>query len=86
MSRSRSAVHSVRSEMQSLGASGVTAIISDEAWKNYFDGDADVIGRAIEVNGVPATIIGVAPPAFHGTMLAERSDAVDAAARLLASA
>ena len=63
-----------RSEMQSLGTSGVTAIISDDAWKSYFDGDAGVIGRAIEVNGIPATIIGVAPPAFHGTMLAERSE------------
>jgi putative ABC transport system permease protein len=53
---------------------GATAIISDDAWRNYFDRDAGVIGRAIEVNGFPATIIGVAPPAFHGTMLAERAE------------
>ena len=57
-----------------LGASGVTAIISDDAWKNYFDGDPGVIGRAIEVNGIPATIVGVAPPVFHGMMLAERAE------------
>jgi len=56
------------------GASGVTAIISEDAWRNYFDRDAGVIGRAIEVNGFPATIIGVAPPAFHGTMVAERAE------------
>jgi macrolide transport system ATP-binding/permease protein len=56
------------------GAPGVTAIISDDAWRNYFDRDPGVIGRAIEVNGIPATIIGVAPPAFHGTMLAERAE------------
>ena len=56
------------------GASGVTAIISDDAWRNYFDSDPGVIGRAIEVNGFPATIIGVAPPAVHGTMIAERAD------------
>ena len=54
--------------------SGVPAIISDDAWRNYFDRDPSVIGRAIEVNGFPATIIGVAPPAFHGTMLAERAE------------
>jgi predicted permease len=53
---------------------GVTAIISDDAWRNYFDSDPGVIGRAIEVNGFPATIIGVAPPAFHGTMIAERAE------------
>jgi predicted permease len=56
------------------GVSGVTAIISDDAWRNYFDRDPGVIGRAIEVNGIPATIIGVTPPAFHGTMLAERAE------------
>jgi macrolide transport system ATP-binding/permease protein len=58
----------------SFGAAGLTAIISDSLWKNYFDGAADVIGRVIEVNSVPATIVGVAAPAFRGTMLAERSD------------
>ena len=26
------------------------------------------------MNGIPATIVGVAPPAFHGTMLAERAE------------
>jgi predicted permease len=56
------------------GPSGVTAIISNDAWSNYFDRDPGVIGRAIEVNGFPATIIGVAPPAFHGTMVAERAE------------
>ena len=61
-------------DSQSLGASGLTAIISDRTWKNSFDGAEDVIGRDIEVNGIPATIVGVAPPQFQGTMLAERAD------------
>ena len=61
-------------EAQSMAASGLTTIISDDAWKNYFDRDPGVIGRGIEVNGIPATIIGVAPPLFKGTMLAERAD------------
>ena len=56
------------------GSAGVTAIISDDAWRNYFAGDPGVIGQSIEVNGFPATIIGVAPPAFHGTMMAERAE------------
>lgn len=57
-----------------IGASGLTAIISDQAWKNYFDSEPQVIGRGIEINGVPATIIGVAPPLFRGMALTERSD------------
>jgi predicted permease len=62
------------SETKSLGASGLTAIISDQAWKNYFDSEPGVIGRVIEINGVPATIVGVAPPLFRGMGLTERSD------------
>jgi predicted permease len=61
-------------ETKSLGTSGLTAVISDNAWKRYFDGDATVIGRGIEVNGIPATIVGVAPPLFRGMGLTERSD------------
>jgi predicted permease len=59
---------------KTIGLSGLTAIISDQAWKNYFDGDPAVIGQAIEVNGMPATIVGVAPPRFRGMGLTERSD------------
>jgi predicted permease len=57
-----------------IGASGLTAIISDQAWKNYFDSEPRVVGRGIEINGVPATVIGVAPPRFRGMGLTERSD------------
>ena len=67
-------MHSIASDDESLGASGLTAIISDQAWQNYFDSEPEVIGRVIEVNGVPATIVGVAPPVFHGRVLAERAD------------
>jgi macrolide transport system ATP-binding/permease protein len=59
---------------RSPGDSGLTAIISDQAWKNYFDNEPEVIGRVIEINGVPATIVGVAPPLFRGMGLTERSD------------
>ena len=59
---------------KTIGPSGLTAIISDQAWKNYFDSDSQVVGRSIEVNGCPATIVGVAPPMFRGMGLTERSD------------
>ena len=48
--------------------------MSYRAWQDLFGGADDILGRAIEVNHQPATVIGVAPPNFRGTMLAERTD------------
>ena len=39
-----------------------------------FGGDENIVGRAIGVNNQPATVIGVAPANFRGTMLSERTD------------
>ncbi len=39
-------------------------ILSDEVWKQRYQSDPDVVGRAIPINGRPHTIIGVMPPAF----------------------
>ena len=39
-------------------------LISHGVWKNRYGGDPGVIGRAVRVNGMPATIIGVMPEGF----------------------
>ncbi|MDE3150334.1 MAG: ABC transporter permease [Acidobacteriota bacterium] len=44
-------------------------VLSYAYWHSYFQGDASVVGRMIEINKHPFTIIGVAPPAFRGTEL-----------------
>lgn len=44
-------------------------VLSYTLWQSYFHGDKGVIGRALEINKHPLTIIGVAPPAFRGTEL-----------------
>lgn len=41
-------------------------VISYAYWKSRFNGDPGVIGKKASVNGVPVTIIGVAPEGFHG--------------------
>lgn len=41
-----------------------TVIISHDVWQNDFDGAADVVGRAIRINGRSGTVIGVMPPGF----------------------
>ncbi len=61
-------------EGRSTDSAGLVAIVSYRAWQDLFGGADDIVGRAIEVNNQPATVIGVAPPNFRGTMLAERTD------------
>ena len=43
-------------------------------WSAHFLGDRNVIGRTVEVSRHPFTIIGVAPPRFHGTVLVYTTD------------
>jgi predicted permease len=39
-------------------------------WQKRFGGDAAIVGKRVLVNGQPATIIGVTPKEFHGTLFA----------------
>lgn len=39
-------------------------ILSHDAWRTRFGGDADVVGRVVRANARPATIIGVMPEGF----------------------
>jgi predicted permease len=38
-------------------------------WRSHFQGDPAVIGRRVDVNGHPFTVLGVAPRGFRGTEL-----------------
>ena len=40
-------------------------ILSYGLWQNKFGGDRELVGKSIKLNGVSATVIGVAPPEFH---------------------
>jgi predicted permease len=44
-------------------------VLSYAYWHGHFHDDPGVVGRAVEINKHPLTIIGVAPPAFRGTEL-----------------
>ncbi len=43
-------------------------VISHRTWQDYFSGRSDVIGAAVRLNGVPATVVGVMPPDFTSFM------------------
>jgi len=44
-------------------------VISYRAWKERYRGDPAIVGRTQALNGVPHTIIGVAPEGFYGTFV-----------------
>lgn len=44
-------------------------VLSNTFWRTRFHADPGVIGTTVELNKHPFTIIGVAPPGFHGTDL-----------------
>src|SRR5215472_11965005 len=45
------------------------AVISYRMWQNRFHGDRKVLGQTIRLNRHDLTIIGVAPPEFHGSLV-----------------
>ena len=44
-------------------------VIGHTLWQRVFGGDPSVVGANAQINGLPAVVIGVAPPGFHGTSL-----------------
>ena len=42
-------------------------VLGDGLWRQDFGADPAIVGRTVEINTVPLTVVGVADPAFHGT-------------------
>src|SRR3954470_8430031 len=45
--------------------SAKTAILGDKIWRRDFNGDPNIVGQSVTINGKAATIIGVMPPGFE---------------------
>jgi putative ABC transport system permease protein len=52
-------------EDRDMGGAHV-AIVSDELWRNLYNADPGVLGRNVDVDGVPYVVVGVAPAGFRG--------------------
>ena len=50
------------------------AVLSYACWRSRFDGDPQIAGKDIRINGHPYTVLGVAPRAYHGTEIFYWSD------------
>jgi predicted permease len=49
-------------------------VLGYDLWRNRFAGDPSVIGRAIQINLHPYTVVGVAPKGFQGCKTGLRAD------------
>jgi predicted permease len=56
------------------GPDGPVAVIGYDFWQRRFGGAADVIGRVLNIERVPFTVIGVTPPDFFGPMVGRTFD------------
>jgi predicted permease len=45
------------------------AILSYNSWRGRFGADSGIVGRTVRINRMSYTVLGVAPPDFHGTEL-----------------
>lgn len=44
-------------------------VLSDTLWKRQFASDPGIIGTTVRLNAYPMTVVGVAAPSFHGTIV-----------------
>lgn len=56
-----------RDEMSDTPGSAPVAVVSHGLWRSEFASDPGLPGKKIRINGHPLTVVGVAPPEFHGT-------------------
>jgi predicted permease len=45
-------------------------VLSDDLWRERYGADPDIVGRQVQLNGRPLTVVGVAPPDFAGAQWA----------------
>jgi predicted permease len=51
------------------GTQAQVAVLSKPLWKNEFGADPQIVGKTIQLNGVPLTVIGVAPSNIANVLL-----------------
>ena len=67
MLRTRPALGRFFTAEEDVGPGGPRVLVlSWLEWRNRFAGDSSIVGRAIQLNGHPFTVVGVAEPGFRG--------------------
>src|SRR5689334_19319734 len=55
-------------------AGGAVVVIGYAVWQNHFAGDPQIVGKTIQINRHPYTVVGVAPRDFTGCKTGLRTD------------
>ena len=55
----------VFSAQEDVAGSGNFVVLSDPFWRTRYKADRNITGTAIQLNGVPYTVVGVMPAGFH---------------------
>ena len=50
-------------------------VLSDTYWRRHFDADPSIVGGTVTLNNRAFTVVGVAPPGFHGNAAGLAADA-----------
>jgi predicted permease len=56
------------------GCSSPALVLSHTAWRTAFNGDPDIVGRSVPLDGITFRVVGVTPPAFTGLAVGSRFD------------
>lgn len=56
----------VFSAQEDLPGAGNFVVLSEAIWKTRYNGDRGIIGKPIQLDGVPHTVVGVMPEGFNG--------------------
>jgi predicted permease len=56
-------------EARASGADPII-ILTDATWRGRFHADPAILGQAVKLNGLPMTVVGIAPPGFFGASFA----------------
>jgi len=52
-----------------------SVILAHGLWQRRFAGDPAIVGKPVSLNGLPCTVVGVAPPEFRGSIMGLSFDA-----------
>jgi len=63
-----------RADEDQVPGRDAVVVLGRTLWEQEFGSDAGVLGRSVRINGVPFTVIGVAPESFTGMNPVVRSD------------
>ena len=55
----------VFSAPEDVAGAGNFVLLSDALWRTRYGADAEIVGSAIQLNGIPFTVLGVMPAGFH---------------------